>query len=155
MGNTNLKTTRSHPYLRTWVSNSFDDESEQDPLSIYYNNLHHRNSGTGILEFSAAKAGQDVTPANYYFSETKKSKKKNVGNLSLADALSSVTNLAFSTTQHHNHSTSVHSDDDKNSAFKEQLKNVQIVNGGIDNELLKFYVLQQNQIVSKIEKLSE
>lgn len=37
-------------------------------IDTYYHNVHNRRqSGTGILEFSPAKAGQDVTPANYNF----------------------------------------------------------------------------------------
>jgi len=149
----NICSHRPHPYLRTWLSNSFDDESEQDPLSIYYNNLHRKNSGTGILEFSAAKAGQDVTPANYSFSETKKNRKKTLATHSLADALSSVTNLAFTTTHHHNQSTSVHSDEYK-TGLKDQLKGTAYVTD-IEADLIRLYISRQDQIFSKIEKISE
>ena len=30
----------------------------------------HRESGTGILEFSPDKAGMDITPANYNFTQS-------------------------------------------------------------------------------------
>ena len=39
------------------MSMSFEDTSDEEI----------RESGAGILEFSPAKAGQDVTPANYNF----------------------------------------------------------------------------------------
>lgn len=42
-----------------------------------------RESGAGILEFSPAKAGQDITPANYDF-EAKDEKKKGSGFSSIA-----------------------------------------------------------------------
>ncbi|KAJ8313942.1 hypothetical protein KUTeg_008503 [Tegillarca granosa] len=44
-----------------------------------------RESGAGILEFSPAKAGQDITPANYDF-EAKDDKKKQSGFSSIAGA---------------------------------------------------------------------
>ncbi|GFR68695.1 potassium voltage-gated channel subfamily H member 7 [Elysia marginata] len=52
-----------------------------------------RESGAGILEFTPAKAGLDMTPANYDF-ETKDDKKRNATGLSnfAAGALSSVSN---------------------------------------------------------------
>lgn len=47
----------------------------------YYHNVHNnrRQSGTGILEFSPAKAGQDITPANYNFIHGTKSKPSSAG----------------------------------------------------------------------------
>lgn len=46
----------------------------------YYHNVHNRRqSGTGILEFSPAKAGQDITPANYNFIHGTKSKPSSAG----------------------------------------------------------------------------
>lgn len=52
------------------------------PAEAYYQNVHNprRQSGTGILEFSPAKAGQDITPADYTF-ETRKPRKKSVSGL--------------------------------------------------------------------------
>ncbi|RUS92221.1 hypothetical protein EGW08_000074 [Elysia chlorotica] len=52
-----------------------------------------RESGAGILEFTPAKAGLDMTPANYDF-ETRDDKKRNATGLSnfAAGALSSVSN---------------------------------------------------------------
>ena len=40
------------------ISMSFEDSTDEEI----------RESGVGILEFSPAKAGQDVTPVNYHFS---------------------------------------------------------------------------------------
>jgi hypothetical protein len=93
-----------------------DDPDEPDPLLVYYRNVHQhhhehdnhhqpgqrRSSGTGILEFSTAKAGQDVTPARFDFqANTANQPKKRSGTMhSLAGALSSVTNLAFSAAHH-------------------------------------------------------
>lgn len=72
---------------------------------------NRRQSGTGILEFSPAKAGQDITPADYTF-EPRKNRKKSVSNLAgrsdgrsqrslltcvSTGALTGVANLAVST----------------------------------------------------------
>ena len=43
---------------------------------------NYRNSGTGILEFSPEKAGQDVTPANYQFSERDRERRHTAGTFS-------------------------------------------------------------------------
>uniref|UniRef100_T1IRM0 Cyclic nucleotide-binding domain-containing protein n=1 Tax=Strigamia maritima TaxID=126957 RepID=T1IRM0_STRMM len=39
-----------------------------------YSDEEHRQSGTGILEFSPEKAGRDVTPANFYFDRPERKK---------------------------------------------------------------------------------
>ena len=39
------------------------------PMSSDEDDVMFTESGDGILEFSADKAGQDVTPANYDFTE--------------------------------------------------------------------------------------
>jgi len=45
----------------------------------YFQNVHNRrSSGTGILEFSPAKAGQDITPANYSFPKKPGKKKSSI-----------------------------------------------------------------------------
>lgn len=105
IGNTNLDCSKHRMYLGP---SSFEyDEDEQDPLLVYYRNVHQnnkggrRNSGTGILEFSTAKAGQDVTPARFDFGKSSTNRKRRSGTMhSLAGALSSVTNLAFSAAHH-------------------------------------------------------
>lgn len=43
-----------------------------------------RESGAGILEFSTAKAGQDITPANYDFEMKEEKKKTSAGFSNLA-----------------------------------------------------------------------
>lgn len=57
--------------ILTWVPLFLNDYPKPDYVTspeTYYHNIHNRRqSGTGILEFSPAKAGQDVTPANYNF----------------------------------------------------------------------------------------
>ncbi|KAI0234503.1 hypothetical protein LSAT2_015219 [Lamellibrachia satsuma] len=60
---------------------------------------NYRNSGTGILEFSPEKAGQDITPANFQFSERDRERRHTAGTFSsIAGALSSVNNLMSSVT---------------------------------------------------------
>ena len=63
-----------HQQYRNYLGpNSFEDEADyvDDLNTTYHKNIRHRNSGTGILEFSPAKAGRDVTPANFNFSISK------------------------------------------------------------------------------------
>ncbi|KAL5007461.1 hypothetical protein ScPMuIL_016267 [Solemya velum] len=75
--------------------NLWRHRSEEGPrLSISFDSSDDemRESGAGILEFSPAKAGQDVTPANYDFDKNGK-KKSSSGLASIAGALSSVNNL--------------------------------------------------------------
>ena len=55
------------------MSMSFEDTSDEEI----------RESGVGILEFSPAKAGQDITPANYNF-QPKERKRSSGGFTSLA-----------------------------------------------------------------------
>ena len=43
---------------------------------------NYRNSGTGILEFSPEKAGQDITPANFQFSERDRERRHTAGTFS-------------------------------------------------------------------------
>ena len=43
-----------------------NDQTDEDHTSSDDDD-HHQESGVGILEFSPAKAGLDVTPANYDF----------------------------------------------------------------------------------------
>ncbi|XP_025096460.1 potassium voltage-gated channel subfamily H member 6-like isoform X3 [Pomacea canaliculata] len=58
-----------------------------------------RESGAGILEFSTAKAGQDITPANYDFEMKEEKKKTSAGFSNLAvGALSSVNTLVQAVT---------------------------------------------------------
>ena len=47
-----------------------------------------RESGAGILEFSTAKAGQDITPANYDFEMRDEKKKSSAGLSNLAGSVS-------------------------------------------------------------------
>ena len=49
------------------------------PLSFESSDEEIRESGAGILEFSPAKAGQDVTPANFDFQPRDKEKKQSSG----------------------------------------------------------------------------
>ena len=54
-------------------------------IENYYHNVHNRRpSGTGILELSPAKAGQDVTPANYTFAKKANRKKSDTSHSGLA-----------------------------------------------------------------------
>ena len=46
-----------------------------------------RESGAGILEFSTAKAGQDITPANYDFEMRDDKKKSSAGLSNLAGSV--------------------------------------------------------------------
>ncbi|KAI1285958.1 Potassium voltage-gated channel subfamily H member 7 [Halotydeus destructor] len=106
---------RGRTYLGPIGAASFEYDDNSDEIEQYYNNVHNRRqSGTGILEFSPAKAGRDVTPANYNFalgpgssagkarissaSTSGHDRKRSATVHSLAGALSSVTNLAFTTT---------------------------------------------------------
>ena len=56
------------------------EEASLDP-GEYASDEDVRESGAGILEFTPAKAGLDMTPANYDF-ETKDEKKRNATGLS-------------------------------------------------------------------------
>lgn len=74
VGNVNM--IKQKNYYGPFMASSLDDEdNDPDPLMVYCNNVRRR-SGTGILEFSPAKAGQDVTPANLSFRDVKKMKRK-------------------------------------------------------------------------------
>lgn len=70
--------------------NLWRHRSEEGPrLSISFDSSDDemRESGAGILEFSPAKAGQDVTPANYDFDKNGK-KKSSSGLASIAGKMS-------------------------------------------------------------------
>ena len=106
LGVTHLQGTNFRAFL---APSSFEceDESEIDPAYVYCKNIHNQTGkrSTGIIEFSADKAGQDVTPADYDFSNRKTAKNKRSATMhSLASALSSVTNLALGTARHHHSS---------------------------------------------------
>lgn len=71
------------------------------PLSFESSDEEIRESGAGILEFSPAKAGQDVTPANFDFQPRDKEKKQSSGFPYIAGALSSVNTLVNVVTGRH------------------------------------------------------
>ncbi|KAK3587810.1 hypothetical protein CHS0354_019676 [Potamilus streckersoni] len=71
------------------VSMSFEDSSDEET----------RESGAGILEFSPAKAGQDITPANLDFGPRER-KRSSVGFSSIAGALTSVNQFVNAVTGH-------------------------------------------------------
>nr|KAG5693503.1 hypothetical protein BaRGS_006205 [Batillaria attramentaria] len=81
-----------HPHLRD--DQEMYESSEEDI----------RESGAGILEFSTAKAGQDITPANYDFDMKDDKKKSSAGFSNLAvGALSSVNTLVQAVTNRYDH----------------------------------------------------
>ncbi|XP_064648680.1 potassium voltage-gated channel subfamily H member 6-like isoform X3 [Lineus longissimus] len=62
-----------------------------DPMMSLSSDDDYRESGVGILEFSPEKAGLDVTPANFHFSNKNFEKKRHSGTFTqLTGALSSV-----------------------------------------------------------------
>ncbi|XP_061180002.1 potassium voltage-gated channel subfamily H member 6-like [Saccostrea echinata] len=70
------------------VSMSFEDSSDEEI----------RESGAGILEFSPAKAGMDVTPATFSEFNRKEDKKQTSGFSSIAGAFANVNNLVSAVT---------------------------------------------------------
>ncbi|XP_053202854.1 potassium voltage-gated channel unc-103-like isoform X3 [Panonychus citri] len=159
IGNNNLE-AKAEPrsYYGPFVASSLENEDDDpDPLLVYYNNIRRRNSGAGILEFSPAKAGRDVTPANYDFREARKKRKKSVTNHSLAGALSSVNNLAFTTAHHHNQSSSPYSDESKSPSSKDpqgRLVCPPTADNSIDNDYLRINQNQQEKLVQKVNQLA-
>ncbi|XP_015783297.1 potassium voltage-gated channel subfamily H member 2 isoform X2 [Tetranychus urticae] len=157
IGNNNLEAKGPRNYYGPFVASSLENEDDEpDPLMVYYNNIRRRNSGAGILEFSPAKAGRDVTPANYDFREACKKRKKSATNHSLAGALSSVNNLAF-TTAHHNQSSSPYSDESKSPSSKEpqgRLVCPPTTENSLDNDYLRINQSQQERLVQKVNQLS-
>ena len=61
---------------------TFNDVVSQLLESSSGDEENYRNSGTGILEFSPEKAGQDVTPANFQFSERDRERRHTAGTFS-------------------------------------------------------------------------
>ena len=53
-----------------------EEHSDGDDQTMSSDDDDHRESGTGILEFSPDKAGLDITPANYNFTQTQPSRDK-------------------------------------------------------------------------------
>ncbi|XP_074594777.1 potassium voltage-gated channel seizure isoform X1 [Brevipalpus obovatus] len=151
VGNVNI--IKQKNYYGPFMASSLDDEdNDPDPLMVYCNNVRRR-SGTGILEFSPAKAGQDVTPANLSFRDVKKVKrKKSATTHSLAGALCNVNNLAFSTAHH---SSSPYSDGSKSASTRDIHRITEIQNDSMDNEFNRFSTNYQEKIVHKMDHLSK
>lgn len=133
MGNGNLQCNGFRSFL---APSSFEceDESEVDPTYVYCKNIHQQGKrSTGIIEFSPAKAGMDVTPACYDFSNRKTVKNKRSATMhSLASALSNVTNLALGTARHH--SSPLRTRTSTESDHQQQINRTNRVMASVDEE---------------------